>query len=204
MAKPQVVFEDRWLLVVDKPSGLPTQATRDGAPGLFETLRAERPYVGLHHRLDQPASGLVLFTVDRAANAGITTALRTRTMVRVYAAVLYGLCEAGTWTAPVGGRSAKTDIEVAGTHKGLTAAWCTLHSGRKHQIRIHSALAGVPVVGDRRYGGDSSRRWSRLALHAARLSLAHPITGARLDLKSPVPADLEPLWRETTSPSLIT
>jgi 23S rRNA pseudouridine1911/1915/1917 synthase len=118
---------------------------------------------------------------------------------RQYLAILYGEVTSDVpvvWERDVDGKSAKTTVHVLGTDQGLTAASVRLHTGRKHQIRIHASLADRPIVGDRRYGGDAGRRWNRLALHASRLQLTHPITGDALDLCSPVPDDLTEIWAQ--------
>lgn len=193
---PQVVYADDWLLVVDKPAGQPTQATADGRPGLFDALRAQHPYVGLHHRLDTAASGLVLFTRDTAANPAIAMGFAQHTIARTYRAVLVGQPRAAVWDRPVDKRDARTNVQVDARQAGLCAVTLRLETGRKHQLRVHAALAGCPIAGDRRYGGASVRRWPRLALHAAQLSLAHPITGEPLVLDAPIPADLASLFAE--------
>lgn len=199
-ADPTVSYQDDWLLVVDKPSGLPTQAGRDegGTPveDLFTALRRDHPRLALHHRLDQPASGLVLFTRDPRANAAIARAFREHTIARIYRAVLVGEATDATWAQRLDGKEARTDVRVIGRGSGLTAVEVSLHTGRTHQIRRHAALAGRPIAGDRRYGAEAGHRWPRLALHAWRLELAHPITGARLAVESPLPPDLAPLWAE--------
>lgn len=192
------VYRDRWLLVVDKPSGQPTQGTAGGQPGLFEALQGVESQVFLHHRLDQPASGLVIFALDPEANRPITEALRAHRIQRRYRAVLAGRAADGSWTTKVDGKKAKTDVAVLGHGAGMTAAAITLRTGRKHQIRVHAAMAGTPIVGDRRYGGPVGRAWPRLALHAAELIFAHPVTGKRLELAAPIPDDLAQLWGRAT------
>lgn len=189
-----VVYEDDGLLVVAKPAGLPTQAPDGGGDNLFDRLRAARPYVGLHHRLDSGASGLVLFTLDPALNGAVSDLFRAHRIDRRYQAILAGWVEDGAWERPIDGKPARTDVTVAGRGGGRTAVALALHTGRRHQIRIHAALAGAPVLGDRRYGDESSRRFPRLALHAASLSLADPRTGAPIALSAPLPPDLAGAW----------
>jgi len=189
-----VIHRDRWLLVVDKPAGLATQPTRSGEANLFDRLREEEPYVALHHRLDRPASGLVLLAVHREVNAALARAFREHAVERTYRAVLYGEAVGGQWGRPLEGRPALTEVVRLGQGSGMTAVEVRLHTGRLHQIRRHAAMEGTPVAGDRRYGGEAGRAWPRLALHACRLSLVHPVTGARLVAESALPADLEPLW----------
>ncbi len=195
MVEPRVVYRDRWLLVVDKPSGLPTQPTRTGEPNLYDQLAAREPYVGLHHRLDRPASGLVLLTLDASVNEAIATGFRTHAITRDYRAILWGEAPPSRWTWPIDGLPAATTLEVEARGSGFTAARLRLETGRTHQIRRHAAHAGHPVVGDRRYGGEAGDAWPRLALHAAALHLAHPITGETLRVDAPLPDDLAPLWR---------
>jgi len=189
-----IVFRDRWLLVVDKPAGTLTQGT-EKERGIFEELQDKERYVGLHHRLDRPASGLVLFTVDRRANKGISARMQAHEIDRTYSAVLSGRCESGTWDQPVSRRTARSEVRVLDVSGGFSQVEVSLHTGRKHQIRVHAALNRTPVLGDRRYGAEAGRMWPRLALHARRLALKHPITGERLELESPIPDDLSELWQ---------
>lgn len=192
-------YRDRWLLVLDKPAGVPTQRTREGEPGLYEGIEA--PYVGLHHRLDRPASGLVLFTLDASVNAAVAAAFREHRVERLYAAVLVGEQPSTRWDRPLEGKPARTDLELLAMANGMSAVTCRLHTGRTHQIRQHAALAGRPVAGDRRYGGESAAAWPRLALHARRLALRHPVTREPLVVESPLPDDLTPLWHLAGGPT---
>jgi 23S rRNA pseudouridine1911/1915/1917 synthase len=96
-----------------------------------------------------------------------------------------GEATAGSWRWPVDGKAARTDVTVRGFDAGVTELECVLHTGRKHQIRIHAAMNGTPVLGDTRYGGDLARPADRLALQAWRLELEHPITGEPLCFESP-------------------
>ncbi len=190
------VYRDRWLWVVDKPAGLATQD--DGGDDLVSLLRPQVPYLGVHHRLDQPASGLVLFTTHESVNAAIAEGFREHKIRRTYLAVLDGDLEAPvTWAWKVDGKNARTHTAPLGRAGGRTAVELTLETGRKHQIRVHAALAGLPLVGDRRYGGDSGRAWPRLALHAARLALDHPAGAGPLAIEAALPADLLPLWERS-------
>lgn len=190
----RIAWEDPWLLVVDKPAGLPTQAARGGGPNLFDTLREGRPYVGLHHRLDTPVSGLVLFTLDPAVNPAVAEAFRTHAIVRTYLAVAVGEVAPGRWERPVDGQPARTGVEVVGRGSGLTALRLRPETGRFHQLRIHAALNGTPLLGDRRHGGGAARGAPRLLLHAAGLAWAHPVTGERCAVDSPWPAAVAAWW----------
>lgn len=190
----RVAWQDRWLLAADKPAGLPTQAARGGGDNLFDRLRAARPYVGLHHRLDTPVSGLVLFTLDPSVNRAMSEAFRTHAVARTYLAVAVGEVSPGRWDRPVDGKPAVTEVEVLGTGAGFTALRLRPRTGRHHQLRVHAALAGTPLAGDRVHGGASARDAPRLALHAAELAFDHPVTGARIELSSPWPEALAALW----------
>lgn len=186
------IYRDSWILVVDKPAGMPTQPTREGGgPNLHGLLAAQERYVGLHHRLDQPASGLVLVSLDPAANAGLSRAFREHQVRRSYLAVVLGdPGGAGRWCTPVEGQVAATRWTRLATAGGMSLLSLELETGRGHQIRIHALDAGFPIVGDRRHGGAVGRAWPRLALHAAGLELAHPVSGAALKMDSSIPADL--------------
>lgn len=195
-------YRDRWLVAVDKPAGLPTQAGREGGDAhVVGLLSAVDPYVALHHRLDQPASGLVLLAVDPAANAGLARAFQRHEVRRSYLAVVLGdPGESGRWTAPVEGQPAATRWTRLAQGEGMSVLALELETGRCHQIRVHAAGVGAPIVGDRRHGGAVGRAWPRLALHAASLALTHPVTGRTVAIRSPVPDDLLPLivragWR---------
>ena len=197
-APPRVRYDDGVLLVVDKPHGVATQGSQQD---LYSTLKASYPYVGLHHRLDQAASGLLLLTTQRKANKKIAQAFQTHAIDRRYLAVLSGrLVEPCTWSWPLDGRDATTHVHPLGYHRGLSAVEVTLETGRTHQIRKHASMAGYPLIGDRRYGGEAGRAWQRLALHAHKLAFRHPISGEQLELTSPVPVDLIDLWNGCIHP----
>ncbi|MEO0604307.1 MAG: pseudouridine synthase, partial [Myxococcota bacterium] len=147
------------------------------------------------HRLDTVASGLVLFAVDPVVNAALTEAFRSHAVRRTYRAVVVGtgLAEE-TWDFRVDGKTARTRIAPLGTGRGCTAVRLHPETGRKHQLRVHAAMAGFPMCGDRRYGGEAARRWPRLALHASQLGFAHPVSGEATTVESPLPDDLVELW----------
>lgn len=183
------------MVVLDKPFGMPTQARADGrGTDLYGWLRQTEPHAALHHRLDQPASGLVIFGIHPDANRGLTEGFRTHEFIRRYKVVLSGEAANAHWDWPVDGKTAGSAFTSVGYDNGMTAGVVTLETGRKHQIRIHAAMAGTPVIGDKRYGAEAGRMWPRLALHAAELRLTHPVTGGSLVVRSKLPYDLQAVW----------
>lgn len=201
---PTVLYEDAFLVVLDKPCGMPTQPER-GRSGMDLASQVTRRwgYAGLHHRLDQPVSGVIVVAIHTDANAGLAAAFRERRVHKTYAAVLAGDLPVGTrrvWDRPLDGRTARTEVEIVGAGEGLLAAFLSPVTGRTHQLRRHAAQAGLPILGDRRYGGDAGGWLERLALHATRLELVHPVTGAPLAFTSPIPPDLEAVWQTAGGP----
>ncbi len=192
----RVVHRGGHLLVVDKPAGLPVQAPRGGGDNLFDWLRAEHPYVGLHHRLDAAASGLLLVTLDPAANAAVARGFRAHLIRRTYRAILDGWPVDATWDRPVDGKPARSHVRVMGQGAATAAVELELDTGRKHQLRVHAALAGTPILGDRRYGGSPA---PRLALHAASLEVPAE-AGGPLRLRAPLPDDLRQAWARAGGP----
>jgi 23S rRNA pseudouridine1911/1915/1917 synthase len=215
-----VVYEDPYLVVVDKPAGLvvhpgagrPVGTLVNGLlaryPEMAGVGQADRP--GVVHRLDKGTSGLLVVARAPEAYEALVAMLSARTVDRRYWALAWGLVEAptGEIDAPVGraardrtrmavtlqGRPALTryDVEARYEHPvEVTELTCRLATGRTHQIRVHLASIGHPVVGDARYGGArSSLPAPRPALHARQLAFDHPVTGAPLSFESPLPTDL--------------
>ena len=194
----EVCFQDEALVVVNKPCGLPSQATKEGnRTHLYGHLASKFPYVGLHHRLDTPASGLVLFTLRKRFNKAIAEAFRTHSIGRIYQVVVVGHPgESGTWDAPIGDKTARTHFKTLCSAQGMSLIEASLETGRTHQIRVHAAEAGHPIVGDRRHGGSAGGLWPRLALHAAQLKFDHPASGEAITVSAPIPADLQGLWEQ--------
>lgn len=187
-------YRDAHLLVIEKPFGLPSQPTRKGEKNLYAMLSQQESYIGLHHRLDTPASGLMLFTLHRSVNANIAEGFRDHTIKRSYLLVVVGETpDAGTWDSALDGKEARTHFSRLGSRDSLSLLEVQLETGRTHQIRRHASSAGFPIVGDRRYGGNAGRLWERLALHAHQLQLTHPVTGKALEWKCAIPSDLKEL-----------
>lgn len=190
-----IVFHDEHLLVLAKPSGLPSQAGKHGDPGLIEHVHAAGlGGAALVHRLDQPASGLLVLGCSALGNRALTHALRAHRVGRTYLAVLGAPATTPRWDRDLDGKRAVTQVASMASPAGYHAVRLQLETGRTHQIRRHAAMAGTPIVGDRRYGGALGRAWPRLALHAFELELTHPATGNRLRWRAPLPSDLHALW----------
>jgi 23S rRNA pseudouridine1911/1915/1917 synthase len=206
-----VLYRDSALLAVDKPPGLPTHATADPSrPSLVSHVErylrglGRGPYVAVHQRLDRDTSGVVLFATDERANAGLARAFAGRLVEKTYVALAARprvVPEAPLVVrrplAPGGGRAAardegakpaETEVVVLEVLAGALLVEARPRTGRRHQVRAHLADAGMPVLGDPVYGGAGGRA-PRLMLHARRLALPHPLTGAPLVIESPLPED---------------
>ena len=220
-----VVYEDDDLLVIDKEAGRvvhPAAGNWSGTllNGLLERYpqSAALPRAGIVHRLDKDTSGLMVVGKSLVAVTALVRAIAGREVRRRYLAIVHGKAPAAPFSveAPIGrdpqmrlrmavvgsGKPARTDVERIATDDTLSALRCTLHTGRTHQIRVHLASRGLPLVGDRLYGGRPAEGIERQALHAAELAFAHPLSGRPLAFASPLPDDLAPVWlRLTRSPA---
>jgi len=209
----RILYEDDAVIAVDKPPRLATVPSADPRRphlvGLVERLLQSRaapgsasvPGLGVHQRLDQDTSGVVLFVKDPAANAGMAAQFAAHTVEKIYLALTTRppRLPPRTWRTKTetddprrgpgrASRAAVTDFAVVeALPRGLLVE-ARPRTGRKHQIRLHLSQAGMPVLGDTRYGGDGAAA-PRVMLHAARLTLRHPLTGAPLSVTSPSPAD---------------
>src|SRR5829696_7767433 len=209
-----VAYEDEHLLVVDKPAGVvvhPAPGHRRGT--LVQALAGrvaggddhERP--GVVHRLDRDTSGLLVMARSDAVHAALKAQLARRELVREYLALVEGRPPArrGTIDAPLGrdrrvrtristetdeGREAVTHFEIERALPHDTLLRVRLETGRTHQIRAHLLAIGHPVAGDAEYGASGRHGLRRQFLHAARLAFPHPVTGAAVDVSSPLPPDL--------------
>jgi 23S rRNA pseudouridine1911/1915/1917 synthase len=199
----RVVHEDEHVVIVDKPAGLVTAPTPESDRGNLLDLLRRRPESGridLLHRIDLPTSGLLVFGKSELATRVLAEKFVRHDIERRYTAVLAGALpgDVRTIDRPIQGRRAVThvgDREVLGAgEQAATIATIALETGRSHQIRIHLADAGFPVLGDQQHGGDVARRFTprppRLALHASVLGFVHPATGEAVRWESPLPDEL--------------
>jgi 23S rRNA pseudouridine1911/1915/1917 synthase len=215
---PQVRYRDEHLLVVSKPAGVPTHPTANRRTGtlvnrllgmgvpLADTGDELRP--GIVHRLDAGTSGLLIVACDEPARAGLAALLRRHDVDRRYLALVRGLVAHDRFAvdAPLGrrgarirvdvaaGRQAETGFEVRERFERATLLEAVPRTGRTHQIRVHLASVGHPILGDARYGGGGedaeAARLARPFLHSWRIGFDHPVTGERIELEDPLPADL--------------
>ncbi|HEY0707534.1 MAG TPA: RluA family pseudouridine synthase [Polyangia bacterium] len=195
----RVVHEDDDIVVVEKPAGMLTAPTpesdRGNLLGLLERRGGFRSPIHLVHRLDLGTSGLIIFAKTEAALRALAERFRTHDLTRQYLAVVAGSFPGRVtlMEQPIHGKTASTKVEVLDRF-GMRATYLrlTLETGRTHQIRIHCKRLGHPVLGDKQHGQHTPFDPPRMALHATRLALPHPITGAPLDFESPWPEDLAP------------
>lgn len=213
-----VRYEDSYLAVVDKPAGVVVHPGAGRERGtLAAGILARWPQVrgvgedgrwGIVHRLDRETSGLLVVGLTAEAWAALRAAINLHRVERTYLALVNGrpAAAAGTVDAPLGRHQRRRGLvqvttggRPARTHYRCLACWpeagrslleVRLETGRTHQIRVHLAAIGLPVVGDPVYGraGGAS---GRLFLHACRLCFSHPVTGEPIDVRSPLPADLQ-------------
>jgi len=228
-------YEDAYLVVVDKPAGLvvhPAPGNPDRTlvnallahcgDSLSGIGNARRP--GIVHRLDKDTSGLLVVAKTESAHHGLSRLFAAHDIDRAYRALVWGtpMPPAGEISGDIGrsavdrkkmavvergGRTALTRYHVKEAFGGASLVECRLGTGRTHQIRVHMAAKGHPVVGDPLYGGRRGRkvrgvddeartaltRFPRQALHAWRLGFRHPVTGAALAFESDLPCDMEAL-----------
>lgn len=191
--EPRIVHVDDQVIVVDKPAGLVTAPTPEADRGdLLDLLGQKLGEVYLVHRLDLPTSGLLVFARTREANKRLGDAFKAHDVDREYVAVAVGQVAAQTIDRAIDGRRAVTHVTPLEPLAGATLVAARLETGRTHQIRIHLAEAGHPLVGETVYVRDYHGpviASPRLMLHAVTLAFTHPITGEHVELRSEPPAD---------------
>jgi 23S rRNA pseudouridine1911/1915/1917 synthase len=211
----RIAYEDEYLLVVDKDAGVVVHPARGHTEGTLSQLLAgsaaggDPARAGIVHRLDRDTSGVLLVARSESVHAALQRALQRREIEREYLALVRGRPPArtGTIEAPIGrdarvrtrmavggahAREARTHFELDRALPDTSLLRLRLETGRTHQIRVHLQAIGHPVVGDPEYGdGGDQLGLRRQFLHAARLAFAHPVGGARVEIRSPLPADLD-------------
>ncbi len=227
-----IVYEDDDVIVVNKPVGLVVHPAAGNYSGtLLNGLLAHCPELqtlpraGIVHRLDKDTSGLMVVAKNLTAHQELVGQLQERTVSRHYHAVVYGVATAGgTVDAPIGrhqtqrqkravtdaadARPAVTHYRVVSRFRSHSHLLVQLETGRTHQIRVHMAHIGMPIVGDQAYGGrvkpprgavpallDFLLTFKRQALHAGVLGFEHPRTGETMQWEAPMPADMQELLK---------
>lgn len=240
-----VLFEDEHLIAIDKPAGIPVHPTaRYHRNTVIKQMQAARPgqYLSLSHRLDRETSGVLFLAKSAEADRAIKAAFMGRVSIdKRYVAVCWGAPSTRTFrvdapleldpssrtkvkmrvAAPGEGLPSGTRFEVLGERRRGDVRYsliaCDLETGRQHQIRVHLAHVGLPIVGDKLYAFDEGYftrdidgeatdedrarlELGRHALHAQRLSLPHPMTGEPLSVEAPLPPDIAAFWQSLDAP----
>ncbi len=212
-----IVYEDQHLLVINKsaPLAVIPSSLVPGEPTLAAGLAAYLgPDASIHpvNRLDRGTTGLLAVAKSGYIHARLQAMLHTGDFSRLYLAVCLGTPQppSGVIDLPIGrapgsviarridpaGQSARSLYRVLETRGRLSLVELTPQTGRTHQLRLHMAAIGCPLAGDWLYGVEDRALIPRPALHAARLALTHPVTGERLDLTAPIPADMLQIWEQ--------
>jgi 23S rRNA pseudouridine955/2504/2580 synthase len=213
----RVLYEDDWLLALDKPAGIAVHGGSGVSLGIVEQLRRERPqsrFLELIHRLDRDTSGVLLLAKKRSALTRVHEQLRAGQVEKAYLALVHGKWRDPTrnvrlplrkYTLASGERRVRVTPEGLPSHTvfslrrlypDFSLLEADLRTGRTHQIRVHLAHLQFPVAGDEKYGDyEVNRRLAaaglrRMFLHALRCVIAHPETGERLAIEAPLPEDL--------------
>nr|WP_242616852.1 RluA family pseudouridine synthase [Rivibacter subsaxonicus] len=232
-----VLLEDEHLIAIDKPAGVAVHGGSGVSFGVIEQLRRARPaakFLELVHRLDKETSGLLLIAKKRSALTALQEQFRSRETGKTYAALV-----TGSWPASLklidqalhkylnaeGERRVRavaadheeakrsiSQVRIVRSFEGYTLLDVTIKTGRTHQIRVHLASAGHPIVGDDKYGdfnlnkqlargeGLAGARFDRMFLHARRLAFDHPASGERIVLEAPLPAECAKLLSRLGEP----
>ena len=209
-----VIYEDDDVLALNKPSGFAVHGGSSIANGVIELFRAMRqaPRLELAHRIDRDTSGCLLICKRRSVLIEVQEAFRLRAVKKKY-----DLFVAGDWPQSIrtvslrlrryetaagerrvrvaaDGQLARTDFTLIARKQHASHLAASLHTGRTHQIRVHAQSQQHPILGDTKYGTSSTITPPRLCLHASRLVI--PMGSDRLDLRAPIPADMQNFWQQ--------
>jgi 23S rRNA pseudouridine1911/1915/1917 synthase len=228
----QVLYEDEHLLVLDKPAGLVVHPAPGNWSGtLLNGLLAHHagaallPRAGIVHRLDKDTSGVMVVGKTLPAVTALVRDISARQVHRRYLALAHGVPKEAFFSVDLpigrdprsrvrmavvspaaGGREARTTVRVLAARDGrdgYSALECTLHTGRTHQIRVHLAACGHPLVADALYGGRPALGLTRQALHAVRLEFEHPVTRAPIGFSCPPPEDFAHAWVQVAGATML-
>jgi 23S rRNA pseudouridine1911/1915/1917 synthase len=217
LPRSAILFVDAQVVVVEKPSGISTVPYDENERGTLDQLvmetiseRGRRAPLGIVHRVDKETSGVVVFARSVAAKTALKNQFRFHTVGRRYVAIAHGAVKTCTIQSRLVqdrgdgrrgstdnselGREAITHVKWLETLRGATLVECRLETGRTHQIRIHLAERGNPLVGERVYSKNYRGQLiaaPRLMLHARELAFDHPITGERLTFEQSMPQDMQ-------------
>src|SRR5258706_11944302 len=217
LPRSAILYLDQQLVVVEKPAGISTVPYDEDEPGTLDQLvvetiseRGRRAPLGIVHRIDKETSGVVVFARTLAAKQALKNQFRFHSVGRRYVAMAHGDVTGGTIKSRLvadrgDGRRGSTDNEELGreavTHvkwleslRGASLLECRLETGRTHQIRIHLAERGHPLLGERVYSKNYRAELiaaPRLMLHARELAFDHPSSGQRLTFETPLPQDMQ-------------
>jgi 23S rRNA pseudouridine955/2504/2580 synthase len=232
-----VLMEDEHLLAIAKPASVAVHGGSGVSFGVIEQLRRARPqarFLELAHRLDRETSGILLLAKKRSALLGLQEQFRARGVDKTYAALVAGHWPAGRRLIDLAlhktldaagerhvrvvpadhadGRRSISWVRVVESFEGYSLLDVTIKTGRTHQIRVHLAHSGHPIVGDPKYGdftlnrqfargvGLAGLRFDRMFLHARRLAFDHPADGSRVELEAPLPVECATLLAHLCSP----
>ncbi|MDR1888971.1 MAG: 23S rRNA pseudouridine(1911/1915/1917) synthase RluD [Zoogloeaceae bacterium] len=219
-----IVFADATLIVINKPAGLVVHPGNGNWSGTlmnallhYDPALSQVPRAGIVHRLDKETSGLMVVARTLEAQTHLVRQLQARSVKREYLAVTVGeVAHGGSVDAPIGrhpkdrvkmavaradsssGKPAVTHYRVLQRFSGATLLACQLETGRTHQIRVHMAHIGYPLLGDPVYGRVAAKlpAFPRQALHATRLTLTHPANGELMQWEAPLPEDMKNLLEQ--------